>query len=418
MRSPSKTPVILFGDFIAAYGVLRALGPLGIPVYLVSAESRQNICRYSRYVKDDFVLSHSDEHYFEKILSWGLNTVGKEAVLIIAGADEPLDILPKHLPDFPSGWRATFPDAPTVRMVREKALTYQAAQKIGIPIPRTKPIKNNKDFLNFKESASSWRYPLLLKAEKSSVFNKEYKTKGILFHTLDDIVNISDISACYRKYHGDFLIQEFIPGSEKNLWNFIGVYDHYSNPSLFFLNRKRRSSAQFSSCTVMETFFFEELISYSHALIREIGYIGYANTEYKLDPRDGSLCLMEINGRVSMSNSHALRCGINLPLAMYNNALGLPSTEASNDPKALSEKKILWWFPLGELGLIASSIREKNFSLPGYIRELKGDGYIVEPFCWRDPLPGIYIVLRTLGAFLKRGFKLIGDKLFSRKKST
>lgn len=415
MSIKSNTPVILFGDFIAAYGVLRALGPLDIPIYLVSQESNQSLCRYSRYVKKNIVLSPSDDHYLEKLLSWGEAFVGKEAVLIIAGADEPLDVLPKYLQDLPLGWKATFPKASVVRVVREKALTYMVAQKIGIPIPKSHSIKNNEDFKAFKGNMPSWRFPLLLKAEKSHDFLRHYKTKGILFDKFSDLCDVEDIVQKYSRYDGDFVLQEYIPGPEKNLWNFIGIYDKESNPSLFFLNRKRRSSAQFSSCTVMESFFCEELITYSNALLKEIGYIGYANPEYKMDTRDGSLCLMEINGRVSMSNSHALRCGINLPLAMYNNALEIPVQAMMNYPEELKSKKILWWFPLGELKFIASSLKENRFSLSDYLRELKVDGYIVEPFFWKDPLPGIFLLLKTFAGIIGRGFCSIRERLFPRK---
>lgn len=414
MRSLSKTPVILFGDFIAAYGVLRALGPLGIPVYLVSAESRQNICRYSRYVKDDFVLSHSDEHYFEKLLSWGLNTVGKEAVLIIAGADEPLNNLPKYLPDFPTGWRATFPDAPTVRMVREKALTYKIAQEHAVPVPRTFAV-DSQDALTQVLSSKEIRFPVLMKSEKSSLMLKTYKTKGVNAYNSDQIQTLYNI---HQGFFGKLLLQEMIPGGEEQLFCLKTVCGSAGKPLAYFMDKKIRSSARFSSCTLTMAVWDDTVFQLGRTLLQAIGYVGYASIEFKKDERDSLYKLMEINGRVSMNNSHALRCGINLPLAMYNDALGLPSPETSNDPNALAEKKILWWFPLGELGLIALSIREKNFSLSDYIRELKGDGYIVEPFFWRDPLPGIYSVLRTLGGSVKRGFKLIGGKLFSRKKST
>jgi len=410
-----KTPVILFGDHIAAYGVVRALGPQGIPIYLVSPVTTWNVCKSSRYVKDVFVLPHADAHYFEKLLSWGLATVGKEAVLIIAGADEPLDVLPQRLADFPVGWQATFPDASTVGRVREKAITYQIAQKIGIPVPKTQPIKNNEDFIIFKKNMSAWDLPLLLKAEKSSDFNREYGTKGIVFNNYEDLLKIDNIFKEFPKYKGDFLIQDMIPGGEEQLYCLKAAWDSKGQPLQYFMDRKVRSSGQFSSCTLTIGVWDDEVFRLSSILIRAISYLGYASIEFKWDSRDKLYKLMEINGRVSMNNSHALRCGVNLPLTMYNNALGLPVLEARRDPKALPERKILWWLPLGELGVIVNAARRKEFSLTGYARELYGDGYIVEPFFWRDPLPGIYSLLQTLGKSVKRALKVIKARLFSRK---
>ena len=129
-----------------------------------------------------------------------------------------------------------------------------------------------------------------------------------------------------------------------------------------------RSSRQFSSCTLTTNVFNDVVFRQGATLLKQIGYQGYASVEFKLDDRDNLFKLMEINGRVSMNNSHALKCGINLPLTMYNNALGLPSPSMPRDLRKFAEKKILWWFPLGELSLIATSIKERKFSRKLYLR--------------------------------------------------
>lgn len=411
MSIKSNTPVILFGDFIAAYGVLRALGPLGIPIYLVSPESRQNICRYSRYVKDDFVISHADGSYFEKLISWGLNTVGKEAVLIIAGADEPLDILPKHLSEFPGGWRATFPDTSKVRMVREKALTYKIAKEHSVPTPRTFAI-DSQDALTQVLLSEEIRFPVLLKSEESSLMLKTYRTKGFNANDKDQIQALYD---GHQGFFGKLLLQEMIPGGEEQLFCLKTVCNSMGKPLVSFMDKKIRSSAQFSSCTLTTAIWNDTVFQLGSTLLEAIGYIGYASIEFKKDERDDLYKLMEINGRVSMNNSHALRCGINLPLAMYNDALGIPFQKMSKYPRELNNKKILWWFPLGELKLIASSLKEKRFSLSVYLRELKGDGYIVEPFFWKDPLPGVFLLVKTFAGIVKKGFRLVIDRLIPRK---
>lgn len=403
MRKKNNIPVILFGDYIAAYGVIRALGPLNIPIYLVSSHSRQNLCRYSRYVKENVVIpTEENDAFLESIIQWGKTIVGEEAVLIIAGSDEPLDILPSLIQELPLGWKPTFPDVETVQKVREKERTYKIAESIGIPVPRTFCIKQNEDFQKFKEEIENWVFPVLVKAEDSKKFLEQYKTKGVLFENRSELEGIDNFFSIHPNYQGAFLLQEFIPGPEKNLWNYIGVFDDSSIPISFFLNRKIRSSAQFLSCTLMESFYSETVVVYSNSLIKEIGYLGYANMEYKLDPRDGSLRLMEINGRVSMSNSHALRCGINLPFAMYKNALGEAHNHFEAKQTEVYSKKILWWFPLGDLKFVFTSLLKKDLSIANYFKDLKGDGYIIEPFSLGDPVPGIYHVLRTFAGFIMK----------------
>lgn len=402
MGKRNQVPVILFGDFIAAYGVIRALGPMGIPIYLVSPHSRYNLCHFSRYVNKNVVIPTDKDAYLERMIPWGRSVVGEESVLIIAGSDEPLDILSSLIPQLPPGWKPTFPPIEIVKKVRDKESTYNIAESIGIPVPKTYYIKRNDDFQKFKEEMDNWAFPMLLKAQDSKKFLEQYKTKGILFEKPSDLKKIVHFFSVYSNCPGTFLLQEYIAGPEKNLWNYIGVFDYASNPTSFFLNRKIRSSAQFLSCTLMENFYSETVVAYSNSLIKKIGYFGYANMEYKLDPRDGSLRLMEINGRVSMSNSHALRCGINLPLYMYQNAISATTHNILGKETEVYSKKILWWFPLGELNLIATSFFKKKFSICDYFKELKGDGYIVEPFSIKDPMPGAYHLFRTLLSVLRK----------------
>lgn len=331
----TNVPVILFGNFIAAYGVIRALGPLDIPIFLVSPHSKNNLCRYSRYVRGNIVISPDREGYFEKLITWGKKSVGKEAVLIIAGADEPLDILPANMSELPIGWIPTFPSAPIVKLVRQKALTYRIAQMHNIPTPSTFAI-DSPETLEKVLALQEVKLPALLKSELSSEMLKRFKTKGVIAENIDQIRIYYEE---YDRFFGKLLLQEMIPGGEEKLYCLKAVLGNDGNLLAWFMDRKVRSSRQFSSCTLTTNVFNDVVFRQGATLLKQIGYQGYASVEFKLDDRDNLFKLMEINGRVSMNNSHALKCGINLPLTMYNNALGLPSPSMPRDLRKFAEKR-------------------------------------------------------------------------------
>ena len=50
----SKSPLILFDDGIASYGVIRSLGPLGVPIFVVS-ETGKGVSSVSKYTKSCLV---------------------------------------------------------------------------------------------------------------------------------------------------------------------------------------------------------------------------------------------------------------------------------------------------------------------------------------------------------------------------
>jgi predicted ATP-grasp superfamily ATP-dependent carboligase len=52
-------------------------------------------------------------------------------------------------------------------------------------------------------------------------------------------------------------------------------------------------------------------------LLRRANYSGYFSNEFKLDPRDGQLKLIENNCRMPRSGMLAIACGVNFPWLIY-----------------------------------------------------------------------------------------------------
>ena len=60
--------------------------------------------------------------------------------------------------------------------------------------------------------------------------------------------------------------------------------------------------------------YIPELEQYGSVLLKEIGYYGLSEVEFKKDPRDGRYKLLEINARTWLWHSLAIRCGVDFPL--------------------------------------------------------------------------------------------------------
>jgi len=394
-----KIPVILFGDYIAAFGVIRALGPEKIPIYLVASKTKHNLCSYSRYVRATTVISHDDPLYFGKFVRWGLKTVGDSAVIIVAGADEPLDILAHHREQLPQGWYPTFPEDCVVKLVRKKHLTYGIANSISVPTPWTFLIRNKIELKTVLRN-NKITFPALMKAEDSARFNRKFGTKGVKVNSLKDILRSYEK---HDSFFGELLLQEMVEGGNETLLNFIGVYNENSDFLAGFGNQKIRVGKEFSSCTLMSPYFSETVRGLSNKLVKSIGYTGYANSEFKFDHKDGKIKLMEINGRVSMSNSHSLKYKVNLPLVLYLSVVSPDSLKGTidlfNEPL---KKRYLWWSPLEDLKLLLKALRTSRKSTTFYFAQLSSDGLAVEPFSWRDPIPGVFAIAQFTYGILRR----------------
>lgn len=404
----NKVPVLLFGSRIAAYGAIRGLVAEQIPVYIVCRDG-SGLATRSRFVKKTFVLDPFEDGFLDRLRTVA-DQVGGEAVIMVAGDDDYLDVLSKNKSLLPDGFRCTFHGWEVVSTVRKKYVTYQKCSEIEIAFPRTFYVRSD-DELRDTLTALDIQFPVLLKSGDSTRFLKQFGTKGILAHCEKDV---TEAYRRYRSFFRNLLLSEYIPGGEELLVNLMAVGDLEGHPIQVFMNRKVRSSGRFLSCTLMETYYSKRLLEDSLKLMAYLGYYGYFNTEFKLDPRDGSLKLMEVNGRITLSNSHALLCGFNLPFVMYQSALYQSAlvVDGWQPPvyKSDSYYRAIWWEPLWDLyGCIRLS-QQDGFSLRQYLMSLRAASRIIEPFWWKDPIVGAVYVWRWLSYLVKA----IGRRIWKR----
>lgn len=308
-----KIPVLIFGGNEAALGTVRALAHCQIPLYII-APNNNCMAAQSRFVTKTFKINYNADTIIENLRD--IKKILPSAVIMVAGDDYYLDLLAQKRESIPNGFIPMFPDWETVKKIRHKHLTYQICSKIGIPFPKTSVIKSRKELEDL--NLNKLNFPLLMKAHDSKTFLREFKTKGIIVNSPKEILENYD---SHNEFYGELLLSEYISGDESNLVNLIACSDEKGLPIEFFMNRKVMVSREFSNCIIMENYFCETLLKYSLMLMKELGYYGYFNPEFKIDPRDGKLKLMEVNGRITLSHLQGLCENKNIVLSMYKQAV-------------------------------------------------------------------------------------------------
>ena len=117
--------------------------------------------------------------------------------------------------------------------------------------------------------------------------------------------------------------------------------------------------------------------------MQKLKYVGVAEVEFKEDPRDGRLKVIEINPRLWAQHPLAQRCGIDFVHMLYQGSLGI------KPPKARHQKEgIRWVAPDLDLLTVRHLHREGKMNvskwLGAYRFPLEADLY--HP---GDPLPAI-----------------------------
>ena len=87
--------------------------------------------------------------------------------------------------------------------------------------------------------------------------------------------------------------------------------------------RRRQHPPEFGrASTFVETVDIPLLETYSERFLKEIGYYGLVEMEYKLDPRDGQYKLLDFNARSWGYHTLGQRAGVDFPSMLFADQLG------------------------------------------------------------------------------------------------
>jgi predicted ATP-grasp superfamily ATP-dependent carboligase len=118
---------------------------------------------------------------------------------------------------------------------------------------------------------------------------------------------------------------------------------------------------------------------------------GLANVEFKRDPRDGVLKLIECNARFTAANALVERAGLDLASLVYNRLLGLPlpATDRFRDGVRL-------WAPGRDFLSFLELRRRGELGLGAWLHSVLHPA-LLPVFSWSDPRPSLTDALRRIG---------------------
>ncbi|MBN2189742.1 MAG: hypothetical protein JW728_00845 [Candidatus Aureabacteria bacterium] len=276
----------------------------------------------------------------------------------------------------------------------DKTRQYKIFQEKGIQMPRTLFFEAG---LNAVRVGREIGYPCIIKPDISTSLRVSTGKKVLFCQSESDFeknIKIAD------KYCNKYLIQEYIPGGNERLYTFGSYVSADRNTIVFFTGRKvRQFPPDFGTCRCGESVSFKELEEDGVRVLRDLGYSGISQLEFKHDPRDGKLKVMEINGRAWLWMSLAVECGVNIPLAAYYDSLGMKIPAY----RQIGEKMIWINFFEDLLNSLhayrACGYKEHAIGFGNWIRSIKGHKTYAF-FSWDDPIPA---VVRTFQFFRDYG---------------
>ena len=182
-----------------------------------------------------------------------------------------------------------------------------------------------------------------------------------------------------------------MPGEDDAFYT-CGVYqDASSRPLGVFVSRKVRQHPRgFGEARIAESEWVEEVVEVTLRLLSELSFHGVSGTEYKRDPRDGRLKLMEVNARHWLHHPLATLAGINLSLIAYSDAIGQP-IEGGRQIDGIRWVDLAREIPDSLVELVRREMSLGTF-VSG-LRRVRGDAVC----CFDDPVPALRSLLAGIG---------------------
>lgn len=385
---PTSRPggALLLGADYRALGVARSLGRHGVPVWII-AERAEPLASVSRYAQRSLRWPPGDDQERVAFLRELAITDGLRGWALIPSSDVAAAMIARRHDDLASHYVHTTPPWDVLRWAYDKRLTYELAQRLGVPCPVT---------LGPADALDAVRFPGVLKPAVKEHANALTTAKA---WRVDDADHLRRRHAeAVQLLEPDLLVvQELIPGGGEAQFSYAALCRDGVPVASLAARRTRQYPADFGrASTFVETVECSEVLQPSMRLIHAMRYTGLIEIEYKRDPRDGVLKLLDMNPRVWGWHTLCGRAGVDFPWLLWLMVSGheLPSSHA---------RPGVGW--LRFTTDTPTSLRElvgRRLSLREYARSLRRPRESAI-FAWDDPLPGLcevpvlaYVVARRL----------------------
>lgn len=391
----SLPPVIVLGGDDNGLSIARSLGRRGIPVHALGCASRLRHTRFARWIAAGNGASKADPQ--PAWLDWltGEGSRAHRGSVILPCNDHALELLARSRAVLKASYILPDGNDEVGLAMLDKATTYDLASKIGVPAPRTWLVHRREDLV---ELLAKLPYPCALKPRHSHRFWQRFKVKLFVAH------DASQLLARFDELEGlglQMLVTEIIPGDDARYCSYWTYLDDAGRHLFDFTKRKpRQYPAHFGMGTFHITDWDPEVAELGLRFLRGVGLKGIGIVEFKRDPRDGKLKLIECNARFTKANQIVVRSGIDLPLLVYNHLTGRPLP-----PRDRYRRGVRLWFPLDDYRAFRDYRKNKELTLGAWIRSLC-HGSVFVLLDWSDPWPDMVEVwdelLLQVGASIRR----------------
>jgi predicted ATP-grasp superfamily ATP-dependent carboligase len=194
---------------------------------------------------------------------------------------------------------------------------------------------------------------------------------------------LRELYAEVSRHTGDFVIQQYIPGGEDEIYSFHAYMDRGGVALGQFVGKKIRTFPREAGLsTYLELVKEPRVVALGLDVVRKLGLIGPVKIDFKRDPRSGRFYVLELNPRYNLWHYLGSVSGVNLPLLAYADLVG------AHIQRPLDYIVGVKWLSFGNdfRSFVRSYRPSGELGVAEWLRSLRGPK-VYDVFAWDDPLP-------------------------------
>lgn len=370
--------LITDGHWRKTLAATRALGRQNLSV-TVGESTCLSTAGFSRYCRHKIIYPSA----FIKPLAFVdflYNYCKKHAVgMLLPMEDHTMELLARHRERFERITALPIASSAKLHLARDKGQIIRLARNLGIPVPKTWFIR---DLAELSQIQHKLPYPVVIKPRRAS------GAMGISYPR-----NSQELLDQYRSIHRRFpfpLIQEKIPSRGPG-YGASFLLDQSSGIKAAFVHKRLREyPVSGGASTARISTKNDQIRDMAASLLKALDWFGIAMVEFKMDPRDNTPKLMELNPRFWGSLALAIESGVNFPYLLYRMALGQSFTPVETYQVGVTCR---WLLPGDLLHYIRNPQRSK---ISKDFFRLSDDNLYYDIISLKDPLPALAKLLTPL----------------------
>jgi D-aspartate ligase len=383
--------IILGGDY-RALGIVRSLGRRGIPVWVLW-EGEEWIARASRYVRRSLATGRRGEPLHKELLRIARDQ-GLAGWTLFPTSDRAVAAVARNHEELARSFRMTTIPWDSLRWAHDKRLTYQLANEAGVGAPRTVFPADRREL-----QAGKYEFPVIIKPAVKEEFNRFTAAKAWRVDDRPSLLSRYDEAAMLVPPE-TIMVQELIPGDGGCQLSFAALCSDGEPIASVVARRIRQFPSDFGrASTFVETVDEPDIVEDSCRVLAALGATGLVEVEFKRDPRDGVIKLLDINPRAWGWHTLGAKAGVDFPYLLWRLVHGQEVERVQGAP-GVKWRRLSW-----DLLTAARDILRGEFAARDYLDSLRGPR-AAAIFAADDPLPALVevpLLAFVLGTRLARG---------------